>query len=364
MFIRNQWYGAVWSKDFGGDPLGLRILDQPIVLFRTDDGEISVLDDLCPHRFVPLRLGKVVHGDRLRCAYHGLEFDRTGACVHNPHTKGRIPPAAKVKSYTALERYGMVWVWLGDAEPDPALLPDLTPLDADGAPPESGPHYVPTGGRFSLVMKANYRLIGENLLDLSHACILHDTLLGNLEMADADLEVEETPTGFIVRRLATDTVLPKLFQLISGKESGDSWADMELVGPSCFLNHLGISDAGQGRGHGAGLFGVNILTPIDANTTLYHVDGALIDPPERRPEDHARIGREMGSMANYAFTQQDQVTLEAQQLAMSDPALDTSRPAMFDIDLGSARYTRWLQALEAADRQGETAKLATAPRPS
>lgn len=350
-FVRNQWYGAVWSKDLGEEPKGLRLLNQPLVLFRTAGGGVAVMDDLCPHRFVPLHLGQVIEGSRIRCAYHGLEFDGTGACVHNPHTNGRIPPAAKVKSYRAEERHGMVWVWLGDREADPALIPDLSPLESDGTPPASGPHYVPTGGQFSLVMKANYALIGDNLLDLSHACVLHDTLLGNLEMADAEIAIEDTAHGFIVRRLSVDTVLPKLFQLMSegGLERGDTWTDMEVIGATCFVNHIGVSQPGKGRNGGTGLLGVNILTPIDEVTTLYHVDGILIDPPRREPEDHARIGHQMGELANFAFTHQDKVTLEAQQGAITDQTLDTSRPAMFDIDIGSARYARHLRAAIEAD---------------
>jgi nitrite reductase/ring-hydroxylating ferredoxin subunit len=350
-FIENQWYGAIWGKELGEDPKGLRILNKPIVLFRTANGEVAVMDDLCPHRFVPLHLGKVVAGNRIRCAYHGLEFGANGACVHNPHTNGRIPPAAKVKTYTALERHGMVWVWLGDRQADPALIPDLSPLDTDGTPPASGPHYVQTGSQFSLVIKAAYALIGDNLLDLSHACVLHDTLLGNLEMADAELAIEDTQHGFIVRRLAVGTALPKLFHLMSksGLERGDTWADMELIGTTCFINHIGVNESGRGRSGGTGLLGINILTPIDEETTLYHVDGVLIDPPHRKPEDHAKIGHQMGELANFAFNQQDKVTLEAQQAAISDDALDTSRPAMFDIDIGSTRYARHLKAALEAD---------------
>lgn len=351
-FVQNQWYGAVWAKDLADEPRGLRILNKPIVLFRTADGGVAVMDDLCPHRFVPLHLGKVIDGTRIRCAYHGLEFDGSGACVHNPHTTGRIPPAAKVKSYDAVERHGMVWVWLGDRRADPALIPDLSPLDADGTPPVSGPHYVQTGAPFSIVMKANYVLIGENLLDLSHACVLHDALLGNFEMANAEVAIEDTQDGFIVRRLAVDTVLPKLFHLMSngGLERGDTWGDMELIGATCFANHIGVNESGKGRLGGTGLFGINILTPIDEETTLYHVEGVLIDPPNRMPEDHAKIGRQMGELANFAFNQQDKVILEAQQAAITDTSLDTSRPALFDVDIGSARYARHLKALLEADK--------------
>lgn len=353
-FVRNQWYGATWSVDLHDKPFGLRVLDKPIVLFRTADGKVAVLDDLCPHRFVPLRLGTIVDGEHLRCGYHGLEFNRTGACVRNPHTNGRIPPAAKVRSYSAVERHGMVWVWLGDRRADPDLIPDLSPLDSDGSSRGPKHHYVPTGGRFSIVMKANYAVIVDNLVDLSHACVLHDTLLGNIEMADAELSVEDTDKGFIVRRLASDTTLPKLFSLLAKDdlERGDTWTDMELIGTTCLVNHIGVNEPRKGRNGGTGLLGVNILTPIDEETTLYHVDGVLVDPPERSIEDRIAVGKQMGELAGYAFSQQDKVILEAQQAALFDKSIDTSRPAMFDIDIGSARYARHLKALLAADVNG------------
>ena len=356
-FVQNQWYAAVWATALGDEPKGLRILGKPIVLFRTADGGVAVMDDLCPHRFVPLHLGKVVDGQRIRCMYHGLEFDGSGACVHNPHTRGRIPAAAKVKRYTALQRHGMVWVWLGSGVADPSLIPSLWQLDSSGAPPADGPHYVPLRAPFSLVMKAHYGLIAANLLDLSHACTLHESLLGNLEGADAELALEETPHGFIMRRLAVGKTLPELASLLSeqGLSRGDTWADMELIGTTCFVNHLGVNASGRGRQGGTGLLGFNILTPIDEETTLYHADAVLIDPPHRSAEDNARIGQRLSELGNIAFDQQDKVVLEAQQRAMSDPSLETSRPALFDIDVGASRYVRRLQAALEAEAEAEAA---------
>src|SRR5262249_11568846 len=75
-YLRNAWYVAAWSDDLGdGQLLGRTILKQPIVLYRQSDGKVAALQDRCPHRFAPLHMGKVVHGDRLQCPYHGLEFD-------------------------------------------------------------------------------------------------------------------------------------------------------------------------------------------------------------------------------------------------------------------------------------------------
>ena len=81
----NAWYVACWSADLAnGHTLGRRFLDQDVALFRADDGSVSALHDRCPHRFAPLSAG-VVRNGALQCPYHGLEFDGSGACSHNPY---------------------------------------------------------------------------------------------------------------------------------------------------------------------------------------------------------------------------------------------------------------------------------------
>ena len=98
-YLRNAWYVAAWSDDLAeGQLLGRIIIKQPIVLYRQSDGKVAALADRCPHRFAPLHMGKVIHGDRVQCPYHGLEFDASGACVHNPHGSKNIPSRASVRS--------------------------------------------------------------------------------------------------------------------------------------------------------------------------------------------------------------------------------------------------------------------------
>lgn len=342
-FIRNQWYGAIWSQDLGDAPVARRLLGKPLVLFRTHDGNVAALDDVCPHRFVPLSLGKIVRGEHIRCAYHGLEFDSTGTCRHNPHTNGRIPPAARTASYSAEERHGMVWVWLGDKRPDPALIPDFSVLD------NAAPGLMST--REWLEIDANYMLMVDNLLDLSHACILHEDILGNDEMADARITVEEVEGDLMVRRLMSDVPAPRLLDLMYRADGRhiDSWADIRLMGASALLNHIGATEPGQGREGGTGMYGAHILTPIDEKRTLYHFCSVRINPVERNEEDNLAIRKQMVALRNMAFSEQDAVVMKAQQRALDDPAIDTSRPAMFDVDIGSTRYAQRIQSLLKAE---------------
>lgn len=344
-FVRNQWYAAIWSGELSDAPVARRILGQTIVLFRCADAKVAALDDICPHRFVPLHLGKVVNGGRLRCGYHGLEFDGTGACVHNPHTNGRIPPAAKVRSYSAVERHGMVWVWLGDRPADPDLVPDFSHLD------RADPKLL--SARQWIEVKANYTIVVDNLLDLSHVCVLHEGLLGNAEMADAELSIEETHDGFIVKRLMCDVPPPELVGLLYGNHEDrvDSWADIRLIGTSSLINNVGASEPGKGREGGRGMLGAHILTPIDEETTLYHFCSMRVNPPARSDDEELTVSRHLSQLARQVFTEQDAPVMEAQQANFANPSIDTSRPAMFDIDIGAARYARHLNALLAADSE-------------
>src|SRR5882757_7605413 len=105
VFLRNCWYVAAWADEVGENILARTILNEKIAFFRAENGEIAATGDLCPHRFAPLHLGKVVDGT-IECPYHGLRFDRTGRCVYNPDGDGRLPAGARVKTYPVTESHG------------------------------------------------------------------------------------------------------------------------------------------------------------------------------------------------------------------------------------------------------------------
>src|ERR1700688_4281682 len=99
-FLQNTWYLAAWSDRIKpGELFPRMILNRPLVFLRRQDGSVVAMDDRCPHRFAPLSMGHA-EGDRIVCGYHGLEFDSaSGACVRNPHNTGKIPAAARVRTY-------------------------------------------------------------------------------------------------------------------------------------------------------------------------------------------------------------------------------------------------------------------------
>jgi phenylpropionate dioxygenase-like ring-hydroxylating dioxygenase large terminal subunit len=96
MFLRNGWYSAIWSRELKDKPVGKTFLNEKVVLFRNDRGQVGALEDCCCHRAAPLSLGEV-SGATLACGYHGLKFDVTGRCVEVPG-QSEVRSGAKVRS--------------------------------------------------------------------------------------------------------------------------------------------------------------------------------------------------------------------------------------------------------------------------
>jgi phenylpropionate dioxygenase-like ring-hydroxylating dioxygenase large terminal subunit len=109
-------------------------------------------------------------GDHLACGYHGLKFDVSGRCVEVPG-QSLIPRGAKVRSYPVCEKWGAVWIWMGEpARADASKVPSL-PWLAD-------PKWTATPGYIHL--KSNYQFLIDNLLDLTHVSYVHKkTLAGD-----------------------------------------------------------------------------------------------------------------------------------------------------------------------------------------
>ena len=129
MFLRNGWYAAIWSRDLQEQPVGRVFLNEKVVLFRNASGQVGALEDCCCHRAAPLSRGERA-GDYLACGYHGLKFDINGQCVEVPG-QSMIPRGAKVRSYPVCERWGAVWIWMG--EPARPTRRRFQPLLAGGS---------------------------------------------------------------------------------------------------------------------------------------------------------------------------------------------------------------------------------------
>ena len=106
-FLRNCWYVAAWGDEVGDSLVSIRVLGERICLFRERAGAPVAFEDYCPHRRLPLSMGRL-QDDRLECGYHGLTFDMSGACIAAPSNDHKIPPDAHVRRYPCVERYGLI----------------------------------------------------------------------------------------------------------------------------------------------------------------------------------------------------------------------------------------------------------------
>jgi vanillate O-demethylase monooxygenase subunit len=169
-FVKNAWYVCAQTREVEHAPLGRRILNVPVLLYRTSAGKVVALHDVCPHRFMPMSKGRLV-GDSIRCTYHGSLFDETGKCTEIP-SQENIPPKCFLRSYPVVERKNWVWIWIGDpAKADQSLIPAENYL---GFGHED---YSTVDHKYRLV-KGRYGLCNENLIDDTHISFLH---LGQFE---------------------------------------------------------------------------------------------------------------------------------------------------------------------------------------
>ncbi|WP_433825286.1 Rieske 2Fe-2S domain-containing protein [Actinoplanes sp. CA-015351] len=119
-----EWLPVAEASQVGTRPLAVTAAGIPLVIFRpTPDAEPVVFADRCPHRLMPLSAGTIDDG-RLRCAYHGWEFDGAGACVTVPSQESGPPPRASLPAGPTIKiKSGLVYVAANELPaPDPAGL--------------------------------------------------------------------------------------------------------------------------------------------------------------------------------------------------------------------------------------------------
>jgi vanillate O-demethylase monooxygenase subunit len=183
--IRNCWYAAGLAADFPTEkPVGQVIAKRPVVIWRTKEGQAVAFDGRCAHKRFPLSEGRIMPDGTLECRYHGLRYNSAGRCVGIPsHPDGSIPPQAKLNALPIREQDGLVWVWAGDAamagNSAPPRIPEIG--DSRWESIVVGPMEVP----------ANYLLLIENLLDITHFYPLHDGNIGDIDNSRIPIELEE-----------------------------------------------------------------------------------------------------------------------------------------------------------------------------
>lgn len=337
-YLVNAWYAAAWSDEIAQVPFARTILDQPLVFYRDSAGRPIALFDTCPHRFAPLSLGRV-DGDRITCGYHGLQFGPGGVCLRNPHGKGVVTSALSVRAYRVEERYGLVWTWMGNAvEADPALLPIIPAL----AKPDL------TWVKGSLHVPANYQLIIDNLLDLTHVEFLHPFLSspGNSERTKVSAKQEGDRVSALYD--IHDEPVSGLFQLFwtSSETVCNMHVRMNWEAPATLSQVNMVYPPSGTIDQSIELPFAHILTPESEDTTHYFWTAG-----RALAKDNDALSGEIQAGIQNAFESQDEPMIRAVRSRMKSNDLLAHRPAALPIDEASIRARRILQRLIAEQQE-------------
>lgn len=341
-YLRNVWYVAGWASEVAaGKMLARPICDQPLVLFRDEQGAPHALFDRCPHRFAPLSMGKLCDGATvIQCAYHGLRFGADGQCKHNPHGDGRIPAAAVVKSYPVVERWSLLWIWMGEPErANPDLIPAYPFLDKE--------HWYVGEGRMEI--DANYVLESDNILDLSHIQYLHPDTLGSERPGEGKTVVtQEGNTVWSRRFISNEIMAPFLYQAVNlpAQAPMDRWLDVRWDAPSCMYLQVDMGLAGRPREEANKVPQVHLFIPASNDKTVYFYAMAFPKALGKWGEEAAK--RDVQSL-RAPFETEDKPMVEAQQRAMRGRTFWDMKPVLLDVDAPAVRARRVLEQMLAAE---------------
>lgn len=323
----------------------ITILGEPLVLYRRQDSRVVALEDRCCHRLAPLSLGRV-EGDDLRCLYHGLKFSPDGACCEMPGVP-RPPRAMRVRAFPAVERHSAVFIWMGDAgRADEALLPDFVGVD--------DPRWKMLPGRMDY--DANYELIQDNLLDLSHVAWVHANSFGrgetesNRAWAEGEVAIRELPRGVRVTRWMPGAPTPRPQAGVLGPVC-DRWSSFDYLAPGYFLMRgavfpaavvPGLSESPLMDAAVSRSFTAQAVTPLTARRTAYHFCfGPSADEPGAE-----RLQYAFRDLAIQAFEEDKALIERQQQIIDADPSRDM---ILFEVDRAPALYRRVLERLRAEE---------------
>jgi vanillate O-demethylase monooxygenase subunit len=340
-YLRNAWYVAAREDEIADGALFSRtILSEPVLLYRTQANEIVALGDRCPHRFVPLHLGKLI-GEVVQCGYHGLCFGPTVEWVSSPHGDGKIPRGAVVRRYPTVQRDTAVWIWPGDpAQVDLGAIPDYSFLT------DSHPNAVLTG---YLPTACDYRLASDNIMDLTHADYLHIGSLGT-QGAIAKTKANVRQEGQSIHCdwwLPNSTAIDVFKPTLANPESPvDAWFEVRWDPPALMLLRAGVTPAGRRREEGADVKAVHLMTPETESTTHYFFGSAR----DYDVED-AGFNRFLRETVVHAFRTQDKPMLEAQQPSLGSVDLLARKPIALLGDAGGLRVRGALERLLAVERE-------------
>ena len=344
-FPLNAWYAAAYDVEVKAELLARTVCKEQMVLFRRKDGSVAALEDACWHRLLPLSKGRL-QDDQVICGYHGLVFNGDGHCTHMP-AQETINPSACVRSFPVALKHRFVWVWPGDpALADESKVPDLHWNDDPGW----------AGDGKLIKVKCDYRLVLDNLMDLTHETYVHGSSIGQQALAEAPFVATHGERTATVTRLMEDIDAPPFWagqikQATGYEGKVDRWQLIRFEAPCTIAIDVGVAPTGTGalprdgvepdRSKGVNGYVLNTITPETDGSCLYFWAFAR----NYKLADQ-RLTHELREGVATIF-REDEVILELQQKAIED------RPGYtfynLNIDAGSMWARRLIDKMVQAE---------------
>lgn len=307
----NDWHPVMLSEDLkDGVVKSRRLLGEDLALWRHHN-QVIVCLDLCPHRGARLSLGRV-EDDCLVCPYHGLEFNPQGKCIKIPaHPNLALSTRTNLRTYIAEERYGLVWVSLGNPV-------QSIPVFLEWDKPSYHPVFC---GPYPFKSSA-FRVV-ENFLDVAHFPFVHPELLG-------------------------DRIYPTIEDY-----------DVEIEVDSINFHNVSVWQPNPDGTGQSGLIAYNyrVLRPLTAYFSKDTPSGCLTFFLTVTPVEEEECIAWMWMAKNYAYdiSEAEQRAFQDQIVAQDLPIVESQRPKRLPLDLqaeyhlpcdkGALAYRKWLKRL-------------------
>ena len=357
MYLKNAWYVACMSNEVAAKPLGRRICGKRMVFYRAPGGKVAALEDFCPHRGAPLSLGFLREGV-IVCGYHGLTLGADGKCRSMPGQ--RVGAFPSVRAYPVLEHGGYIWVWPGDAAmADPAKLHPMPWADSD--------EWAYGAGLFHV--KCDFRLMVDNLMDLTHEAYVHPGSIGQHEIEEAPVRTKVEGDDVVTSRFMND-ITPPSFWLTGLRASlrnndlpaetrVDRWQICRFSPPSHIMIQVGVALAGQGGFEApanvkASSIVVDFVTP-ETDTTMWYFWGMA-----RNFNVKDELLTETIRQGQHEIFSEDLAILEQQQ--QNHLEFPDRRLMRLNIDSGGFQSRRVLERLLAEERNDALGEVAAQAR--
>ena len=346
-YLRNAWYVAALSQELDEQSLFKRtLLDTPVVMYRKEDGTPVALQDRCPHRFAPLSMGRR-EGDDIVCPYHGLRFDCSGKCNHNPHGPGNISPRAVVPSYPLIERFGFIWIWMGSEPSDEAKLPDYSPL-VSGHKNSVAYTYM--------ARPCHYELITDNVMDLSHVDHLHGEIITTRGQLSPKMpELKENNGDIAVGWNWEQTPPIMIFNdfLPQPGEPARHFVEVTWSAPAHILLIIGATQDHDVKtlnfDNTIAQYDFHTSTPETADSTHY-----FFATRRNHNEEDAEYNEIKVQGMHEAFDLEDGPILDAVHLQMGTDDFFGLNPVLISSDAGPVRVRRVLKKMIDQEQEGNT----------